>query len=63
MRARFAESASGVWSELMGTLSLSKHDDWEALFFVYFLALLLEALIERELRRAMARENVKTLPI
>lgn len=35
----------------------------EALFFVYFLALLVQALIERELRRAMQREEVQTLPL
>ncbi|MCP3913972.1 MAG: IS1634 family transposase [bacterium] len=35
----------------------------EALFFAYFLALMLQALIERELRRAMAREKVESLPI
>lgn len=35
----------------------------EALFFCYFLALLLCALIERELRLAMAREGVSELPL
>jgi len=35
----------------------------EALFFVYFLALLVQALIERELRRAMQRDAVETLPL
>lgn len=35
----------------------------EALFFVYFLALLVQALIERELRRAMQREGVEALPL
>ena len=35
----------------------------EALFFVYFLALLLQALIERELRRAMEREGIEELPL
>jgi transposase len=33
----------------------------EALFFVYFLALLVQALIERELRRAMQRQGVDSL--
>jgi transposase len=35
----------------------------EALFTLYFLALLVQALIERELRLAMRRENIKQLPL
>jgi len=35
----------------------------EALFFVYFLALFVQALIERDLRRAMQREGVEDLPL
>jgi transposase len=35
----------------------------EALFTVYFLALLVQALIERELRFAMKREKIEQLPI
>jgi transposase len=35
----------------------------EALFTLYFLALLVQALIERELREAMKREQIETLPI
>ncbi len=35
----------------------------EALFTLYFLALLVQALIERELRQAMQRERVAELPI
>ena len=35
----------------------------EALFTVYFLALLTQALIERELRLAMKRETLDTLPL
>jgi transposase len=35
----------------------------EALFFVYFVALLVQALIERDLRRAMKRENVEDLAL
>lgn len=35
----------------------------EALFTLYFLALLVQALIERELRLAMARENIEELPL
>jgi len=35
----------------------------EALFFVYFLALLIQALIERELRQAMQSESIPQLPL
>ena len=35
----------------------------EAFFFVYFLALLVQALIERELRRAMAKQGIEELPL
>jgi transposase len=35
----------------------------QALLCVYFFALLLESLLERELRRAMAREGVESLPL
>ena len=35
----------------------------EAFFFVYFLALLTQALIERELRRAMAASGIEELPL
>lgn len=35
----------------------------EAFFTLYFLALLIQALIERELRRAMRREGIPRLPI
>ena len=35
----------------------------QALLCVYFLALLVEALLERELRRAMEREGVESLPL
>jgi transposase len=35
----------------------------EALFFVYFLALLVQALIERELRQAMQQEGIAELPL
>jgi len=35
----------------------------EALFTLYFLALLVQALIERELRQAMARDNIAELPL
>ena len=35
----------------------------EALFTLYFLALLVQALIERELRLAMKRDDIKALPI
>jgi transposase len=35
----------------------------EALFFVYFVALLVQGLIERDLRRAMKREEIRELPL
>ena len=35
----------------------------EALFFLYFVALLVQALIERDLHRAMARLDIKELPL
>jgi transposase len=35
----------------------------EALFFIYFLALLVQALIERELRQAMLRTEINELPL
>jgi len=35
----------------------------EALFFLYFVALLLTALLERDLQRAMAREEIEELPL
>jgi len=35
----------------------------EALFTLYFLALLVQALIERELRQAMQRQHIETLPL
>lgn len=35
----------------------------EALFFVYFLALLVQAIIERELRVAMHRQRIDSLPL
>jgi len=35
----------------------------EALFTLYFLALLVQALIERELRLAMKREKIEQLPL
>jgi transposase len=35
----------------------------EALFTLYFLALLVQAIIERELRLAMKRENIEELPL
>jgi len=35
----------------------------EALFFLYFLALIIQGLIERELREAMRREKIRELPL
>jgi transposase len=42
---------------------LKNEDRVEAFFFLFFLALLVQALLERELRRAMAREGIKSLPL
>jgi len=42
---------------------LKNEDRVEALFFVHFLALLVQALIEREIRLAMARDRIETLPL
>lgn len=42
---------------------MKNEDRIEAFFFVYFLALLTQALIERELRRAMAASGVDNLPL
>ncbi len=42
---------------------LKNEDRIEALFFLYFLALLVQALIERELRCAMEREKIEALPL
>jgi len=35
----------------------------EALFFLYFVALLVQSLIEREIRRAMEKEEIEELPL
>jgi hypothetical protein len=35
----------------------------EALLYLYFLALLVEALIEREIRRAMKADGISSLPL
>jgi transposase len=35
----------------------------EGLLFLYFVALIVQALLERELRRAMARKGIKSLPL
>lgn len=42
---------------------LKKNDRIEALVFVYFIAQLIAALIERKLRTAMVEKNIETLPI
>lgn len=42
---------------------LKNEDRIEGLFFLYFLALLVAALIERELRRAMLREGLEEIPL
>lgn len=57
---RFCQTKSGL--EIAPVL-LKNEGRVEALFFCYFLALLLCALIERELRLAMAREDIPELPL
>lgn len=42
---------------------LKNEDRIEGLFYLYFLALLVSALIERELRRAMQREGLEEIPL
>ncbi len=42
---------------------LKNEDRVEALFFVHFLALLVQALVEREIRLAMSREGIEALPL
>jgi transposase len=42
---------------------LKNEDRIEAFFLIYFLALMVQALIERELRLAMGREGIEKLPI
>lgn len=42
---------------------LKNEDRIEALFTLYFLALLVQGLIERELRRAMKRQKIAQLPL
>lgn len=42
---------------------LKNHTRIEALLFIYFLALLVEALIERELRRNMKQQKLPSLPL
>lgn len=42
---------------------LKNEDRIEALFFLYFIALLVQTLIERELRNAMKREGIEALPL
>jgi len=44
-----------VWLKNVGRI--------EALLFLYFVALLVHALLERELRLGMARENIESLPL
>jgi hypothetical protein len=42
---------------------LKNEDRVEAFFFLYFIALLVQALIERELRNAMAERGIEELPL
>ena len=49
--------------EEVAPVYLKKVTRIEALLFLYFIALLVQALLEREVRRAMAREKIEMLPI
>ena len=42
---------------------LKNEDRIEALFFLYFIALMVQAIIEREIRRAMKRRRIRNLPL
>jgi transposase len=42
---------------------LKNEDRVEALFYLYFVSLLIQSLIEREIRRAMKRQNIGSLPL
>jgi len=50
-------------SYLVAPMWLKNEARIEALLFLYFLVLLLQALIEREIRRAMKEQGVKSLPL
>ena len=47
----------------LAPIFLKNEDRIEAFFFVYFLALLVQALVERELRQGMQRAGITQLPI
>jgi transposase len=42
---------------------LKNEDRVEALFYLYFIALLIQSLIEREIRRAMKPKDIEALPL
>ena len=44
-------------------VNLKSHSRIEAFLFIYFLALLVESLIEREIRGSMKAEEISTLPL
>ena len=48
---------------VVAPVSLKEVSRVQALLCVYFLALLVESLLERELRRAMGREGIESLPL
>ncbi len=49
--------------EAVAPVFLKRVSRIEALLFLYFIALLVQALLEREVRRAMAREHIERLPL
>ena len=55
---------SAISRDLKGRgLRMASMDRIEALFFLYFLALMVQGLIERELRGAMKRGKIQELPL
>jgi hypothetical protein len=58
-----ADRAALMTAVVIAPVLLKNEGRIEALFFVYFLALLVQALIERELRLAMQRNGIATLAL
>jgi transposase len=44
-------------------MMLQNHARIEAFLFLYFLALMIEALVEREMRQRMRKQNIKAMPL
>jgi hypothetical protein len=56
-------SCSELGDPIAATFVFGNEGRIEALFTLYFLALLVQALIEHELRLAMKRDNIEHLPL